>query len=241
VTGTCADRSGWSDKTKTNNMIRHVLFDNDGTIVDTEIIAVNTILELLAEYGHNSLGRDYFCRRFTGMLERDIFALLASDHGIEVPVGFSERLHTLHEIRFEQPLPGIAGMPELFRRLRTPKSMVSNASLRHVSRCLTHLDLHSALDGQIFSAEQVDRPKPFPDVYQYALAQLQLQPADVIVVEDSIPGVTAAKSAGLQVIGFLGAAHIGDGHAEKLADHGADFLAENAAAVEKIFEKLLLL
>ncbi len=222
-------------------MIKHVLFDNDGTIVDTEIIAVNTILELLAEYGHTSLDRDYFCRRFTGMLERDIFALLATDHGIEVSGEFSARLHALHEVRFEQPLPGIPGMPDLFRRLRTPKSMVSNASLKHVYRCLTHLDLHDALDGQIFSAEQVDRPKPFPDVYWHALEQLQLQPAEVIVVEDSIPGVTAAKSAGLQVIGFLGAAHIGDGHAEKLADHGADYLAINAAAVEKIFKNFSLL
>ena len=214
-------------------MLRHVLFDNDGTIVDSEIIAVRLMLRHLASLGIHLDEREY-SQRFPGLLERDIVSILSREHAIEFPSDFLQQLREEHMQAFQRELRAIPGMSSLFRSLRVPKSMVSNGSVRHVERSLRRVRLHHALDGHIFSAEHVERPKPHPDVYQFALDTLRLQPHDVIVVEDSPTGVAAAKSAGLRVVGFLGAAHVFDGHGDKLRSHGADWLAEDAQALGRI-------
>lgn len=214
-------------------MLRHVLFDNDGTIVDSEIIAVRLMLRHLASLGIHLDEREY-SQRFPGLLERDIVSILSREHAIEFPSDFLQRLREEHVQAFQRELRAIPGMSSLFRSLRVPKSMVSNGSVRHVERSLRRVRLRHALDGHIFSAEHVERPKPHPDVYQFALDTLRLQPHDVIVVEDSPTGVAAAKSAGLRVVGFLGAAHVFDGHGDKLRSQGADWLAEDAQALGRI-------
>lgn len=78
----------------------------------------------------------------------------------------------MHIEVFKNELKAIDGMSEIFRNLKVPKSMVSNGSVRHVEYCLKKVDLHGALDGQIFSAEQVEKPKPHPDVYHHAMERL---------------------------------------------------------------------
>lgn len=217
-------------------MLKHVLFDNDGTIVDSEIIAVRSTLQLLGSYGFRMTEQEY-SRRFPGLLERDIIDIISREYGIQIPDDYFDRLRVLHIEGFERDLRAIDGMPAIFRNLKTPKSMVSNGSVRHVERCLRHVSLHDALDGHIFSAEHVERPKPHPDVFEYAMQQLQLDPIDVIVVEDSPTGVTAAKKAGLRVVGFLGATHIHDGHEAHLLDCGADHIASDAKALGGLLEK----
>ncbi len=216
-------------------MLKHVLFDNDGTVVDSEIIAVRSTLRLLEPYGFRMSEQEY-SRRFPGLLERDIIAIISREYGIQVGEDYFDRVWAEHRTAFDRELRAIAGMPTIFRNLKIPKSMVSNGSVRHVERCLRKVRLRHALDGHIFSAEQVGRPKPHPDVFELALEKLQLKPADAIVVEDSPTGVTAAKQAGLRVVGFLGAAHIHDGHHEHLLDCGADFIAADAKELAKLLE-----
>lgn len=218
-------------------LLKHILFDNDGTLVDTEIIAVRTMLSLLRPHGFE-MREEVFSQRYTGLLERDILAHLNREFGLTVEDNFQKRLHDLHIEAFDRDLRSISGMPTIFRRLKLPKSMVSNASRRHVERCLRRVRLHSALDGHIFSAEQVERPKPHPDLYHFALDSLGLQSGEVVVVEDSITGVRAAAAAGLKVVGFLGATHISDGHEDKLLEAGAQLIASDAKALGLIFEKL---
>ena len=217
-------------------MLKHVLFDNDGTVVDSEIIAVRATLSMLAPYGFRMSEQEY-SRRFPGLLERDIVAIISEEYGIQVGDDYFDRLRALHVTSFDRELRAIAGMPTIFRNLKIPKSMVSNGSVRHVERCLRRVRLRSALDGHIFSAEHVDRPKPHPDVYHFALEKLELMPAEILVVEDSPTGVVAAKQAGLRVVGFLGAAHIHNGHKAHLLECGADFIADDAKSLGNLLEK----
>jgi HAD superfamily hydrolase (TIGR01509 family) len=217
-------------------MLKHILFDNDGTIVDSEIIAVRATLSLLAPYGFRMSEQEY-SRRFPGLLERDILAIIREEHGVEVADDYFDKLRALHVEGFERDLRIIPGMERIFRQLRVPKSMVSNGSVRHVVRCLERVGLHDALDGHIFSAEHVARPKPHPDVYRHALEELGLGPSDTLAVEDSPTGVAAAREAGLRVVGFLGAAHIYDGHGERLSAAGANWLAADAAALGVLLQQ----
>lgn len=216
--------------------IKHVLFDNDGTIVDSEIIAARAMLSLLAKHGLHLAEREYNMR-FPGLLDRDIIAALKLEEGFDPPADFSQQLRAAHAGGFHASLRAIKGMPTLFRSLKVPKSMVSNGSVLHVERCLRKVRLRSALDGYIFSAEHVDKPKPSPDVYLFALEKLGLQADQTLVVEDSVTGILAAKSAGIQAIGFLGAAHIHDGHEDKLWEAGADFVASDAKSLSALLKK----
>jgi HAD superfamily hydrolase (TIGR01509 family) len=209
-------------------MLKHILFDNDGTIVDSEIIAIRVMLRHLSAYGVH-IHEHTYSRRYPGLLERDILAMIKTEYGVHFPADFLESLRAEYRRIFDEELRAIPGMPSLFKRLKVPKSMVSNGSVRHVVRCLRRVRLHSALDGHIFSAEHVERPKPHPDVYHHALGVLQLPAEQVLVVEDSPTGVEAAKKAGLAVVGFLGAAHIAEGHETCLRALGADFIAKNAS------------
>lgn len=217
--------------------IKHVLFDNDGTIVDSEIIAVRIMLRMLKPFGLEMSEREY-SHRFPGLRERDIMAILKQEYGIAPPEDFLLQLRAEHIRLFERELRTVPGMHRFFKTLKTPKSMVSNGSVQHVVRSLRRVRLHHALDGQIFSAEHVERPKPHPDIYEYALRQLDLRPGEAVVVEDSVTGVLAAKQAGLFVVGFLGATHIFDGHEERLRQGGADAIAAEANELKRIFQRL---
>lgn len=218
-------------------MIQHILFDNDGTIVDSEIIAVRIMLRMLAPHGFHMTEREY-SRRFPGLREREIMAILREEYGIALSEAFMHELRAEYLRCFDRELRVVPGMYGTFRKLKTKKSMVSNGSVRHVERSLRRVRLLPALDGHIFSAEHVERPKPFPDIYHYALNQLGCHPSEVVVVEDSPTGVTAAKEAGLFVIGFLGATHVFDGHDTQLKHCGADRIAQNARELQHIFESL---
>lgn len=217
-------------------MLKHLLFDNDGTLVDTEIIAVRSFLKMLQPYDFH-MKEGEFSRRYTGLLERDILQNLHHEFGIVVTDDFQEQLRQAHHAGFAQFLKAIPGMPTIFKNLKIPKSMVSNAGVPHVEYCLRRMRIRSALDGHIFSAQQVNQPKPAPDVYHLALETLQLRPSETLAVEDSIAGVRAAAAAGIEVIGFLGAAHSYDGHEAQLLAAGAHYIAQDAKGLAKILEK----
>ena len=219
-------------------MIRHIFFDNDGTIVDSEILAVRSMLKHLAPLGF-AMDEKMYSQRFPGLLEKDILAILEREFQIVVPADFIQRLHHEHVDLFDNHLKAIDGKDHLFRRITIPKSMVSNGSVLHVERCLQRVGLLEDFKGHIFSANQVARPKPWPDVYLHAMQVTGVAPHEAVVVEDSPTGVDAAKAAGLRVIGFLGAAHITDGHDEELLRRGADFIAADSEELEAILANLL--
>lgn len=195
------------------------------------------MLELLSEYGLQ-LSEQEYSQRYPGLRNREILDLLRQDHGFHAPESLVKRIQEFDKDAFYGAMRAIPGMTSLFRRLKVPKSMVSNGSVLHVQMCLQKVRLLSSVDGHIFSAEQVENPKPHPDVYLFALEKIGLQPHHTIVVEDSPTGVMAAKRAGLQSIGFLGAAHVNDGHANELILAGADFIAEDAQALGRLLETM---
>ncbi len=216
--------------------LKHILFDNDGTIVDSEIIASRIMLRHLKRHGFH-ISEPEYNMRFPGLRTRDILIALREEEGFNAPDDLIHVVHEEHNQEFHRSLRAIPGMTSLFRSLKVPKSMVSNGSVRHVDTCLRRVRLRSAVDGHIFSAEQVGSPKPSPDVYLYALETLRLKPSETLVVEDSVTGVMAAKGAGIQVVGFLAATHIHDGHGDKLQAAGADYLIPDAKALHSLLKK----
>lgn len=218
--------------------ITHLLFDCDGVIVDSEIMATRIALVMLAEYGYRS-DEESHCRRFSGMLETDILKVIFSELGRPQPSDLLPRMKAQHHVAFRESLQAIPGMAALMVSIRLPISIVSNSGVAHVEQSLKLAGVDHISEGRIYSAEQVAAPKPAPDVYLHALAQIGLPPAQCLVVEDSVAGVTAAKAAGLTVIGFLGASHIFEGHDQKLREIGVDYLALDAQDLTRILTQLL--
>jgi beta-phosphoglucomutase-like phosphatase (HAD superfamily) len=210
----------------------YILFDFDGVIVDSEILATKAILEVLKPFGCEMNELEY-SQRFSGMMEYEVFKVLQHELDIDDVQACTTAYKKLFWSRYDTDFHCISGMHELVANLQIPASVVSNSNINYLQKSVTKVGLLTSFE-QLFSAQMVERPKPSPDLYNYAAAQLELDRGTSIVVEDSPTGVKAAKEAGFEVIGFLGAGHIFDGHHDLLMDNGADFIARNAQELRAI-------
>jgi len=94
-------------------------------------------------------------------------------------------------------------------------------------------------EGRVFSASNVARGKPHPDIFLHASAEIGVAPRECIVIEDSASGVIAGRAAGCTVIGLLAAGHIREGHAATLKAAGAHYLAADYLEIERIVCNIL--
>lgn len=204
--------------------IKHILFDCDGVLVDTEYIAALKMQEALETRGV-TIDFNSYLQEHSGTTFSAIF-----DHYFDGTMTSQERYDLMMKVEDEvaAEVKTIKGIPELLRDIEKDKSVVSNSSIATVRHALKATDIQHNFNERIFSAEQVPNAKPAPDLYLFAARSLDLHPDEILVVEDSPAGVKAAVSAGLKVIGFTGASHILPGHAEKLKSLGAIEIAPNS-------------
>jgi beta-phosphoglucomutase-like phosphatase (HAD superfamily) len=101
------------------------------------------------------------------------------------------------------------------------------------------LGLTPLFEGRVFSASDVARGKPHPDIFLHAAAKLGVNASDCIVIEDSIGGVTAGRAAGATVIGLTAAGHIQPGHDARLKGAGADHVVASFAELNRVIRPLL--
>jgi HAD superfamily hydrolase (TIGR01509 family) len=219
--------------------IRQLIFDCDGVLVDSEILATRIALDMLKPFGY-AKDEITFASTFSGLQTVKILDILREEEGLAIPPGFDAELWKAFEKAFETELAPVPGMPELITSLpRIPKNVVSNGHGAHVKRSLKITGLEAHFGEEIFGIERVERGKPHPDLYLLAQWRLQRSREDILVIEDSAFGVEAAKAAGLRVIGFTGASHLTDAHAEKLRASGADFTATSATDLDELLKELL--
>ncbi|WP_422723638.1 HAD family hydrolase [Modicisalibacter zincidurans] len=115
-------------------------------------------------------------------------------------------------------------------RRRSRHSTFPNSSRRRVVASLASTGLDAQLgEAPLFTAEQVARPKPAPDIYLLAAESLGVVPEACLAVEDSVSGANAARAAGMTVIGFTGASHIEPGHDARLREAGVWQVLERMA------------
>lgn len=221
-----------------NHPIRQIIFDCDGVLVDSEILASQTVLRMLKPYGF-TMGQEEYSQRFAGKVEEDTLAIVREEYQIDLPADFVSGLRPEIERRLDRELQPIAGMKEVISGLSLPKAVVSNSRLNRVIASLKTTGLSGLFEDDLFAVDMVSRPKPAPDLYEYAASQLGRLPAECLVIEDSPSGVTAAHQAGMPVIGFLGASHIPPGHGDTLRQAGAWTTVDDAAALARLLAEVL--
>jgi HAD superfamily hydrolase (TIGR01509 family) len=212
-------------------MMGLVIFDCDGVLVDSETISCRTETEFLRALGH-PIGFDEFCRRAVGRSRKDINAMLEQLWDRVLPADYGEHVRLATMAAFEQelhPVPGIADVLEQLDEM--PRCVASSSHPTRIARALELTGLDTFFGAHVFSASEVAHGKPAPDLFLHAASRLGVEPTRCIVVEDSVPGVQAAKAAGMIALGFTAGGHCAPEHGAVLRAAGADAIAPNAAAL----------
>jgi len=200
-----------------------VMFDCDGVLVDSEYLAAQINAELLTAAGYPIAAED-LSERYAGFIFTDVLKDIEREAALPLSARILDKSATLFLERVKTDLVATDGIRKAVEALTLPYCLCSNSESQTIKTMLTTVGLYTLFEGRIFSAPEVGskRGKPAPDVFLYAAEQNKVDPARVIVVEDSVPGVTAAKAAGMRVIGYTGARHSYAGHADTLTDAGAE-------------------
>jgi len=200
-----------------------VIFDCNGVLVDGEPIAHAVAAQAFTRAGI-PMTPDLVARFFAGRRPADMVAAVERASGRKLPASFSATIavETLRRFRAElRPTPHAA---YALTWLRGPKCVASSSPYDRIRVSLETTGLLRYFEPSLFSASDVIRGKPAPDLFLRAAARTGVQPSDCIVVEDSPAGVTAATAAGMTAIGFVGGSHAG-------ADLGPMLLAAGARTV----------
>ncbi len=200
-----------------------IAFDCDGVVVDSEMIAAAVDAELLTKAGF-AITAPEVVRRFAGFTSREIAAVVETEMGRPLPASFFEEAKAEIDHRLAAEVKPVPGIHELLDRLEGPRCLCSNSGSERLAITLKKTLLYDRFTPHIFSALEVGthEPKPSPNVYRHAMEQFRAAPRDTVVLEDSVPGVLAARAAGARVVGFTGGSHTFAGHADLLTDAGAE-------------------
>ncbi|WP_457106635.1 HAD family hydrolase [Methylobacterium sp. P5_C11] len=208
-----------------------VIFDCDGVLVDSEPLSLACLTAGLNRIGVD-IDRATVGARFTGTAMPSIMAHIARDYGITAPPGFVEAVKAETLALFDAKLIAMRGVAEAVAALDLPVCVASSSDPVRLRHSLTLTGLLPLFGERVFSSVQVSRGKPFPDLFLFAAARMGVDPAACLVIEDSVPGVTAARSAGMRVAGFTGGGHWGHDPA------GADLLRAGASRIFSDFSAL---
>ncbi|MCA0401054.1 MAG: HAD family phosphatase [Proteobacteria bacterium] len=197
-----------------------ILYDCDGTLIDSEHIAGSVCAEALTRIGF-PMTMETFNARFTGIPAPRTWEILKEEIPFALPEGFNEAIDAEIYRRFESELQPIPGAAEAVRAIGGKRAVASSTRLDSLRKNLIRTGLAPLFDPHIYSASEVARGKPAPDVFLYAAAKIGVDPANAIVIEDSVAGVTAGLRAGMRVIGFHGASNGVEGLDARLLAAGA--------------------
>lgn len=187
-------------------MVKLVIFDCDGVIVDSEPIVAEVTAAVLTSMGW-ALTAEEVLDRFLGCSDDYFLAAVQSHLGRELPEHWEDRFEPLYDAAYATQLKPVDGIVEVLDELTSLDVMTciaSNGGHDKMRRTLGATGLYERFRGRIFSARDVRRGKPAPDLYLHAAERMGAAPKVCVVVEDSPPGVEAARAAGMTCIGFAG-------------------------------------
>jgi HAD superfamily hydrolase (TIGR01509 family) len=207
-----------------------IIFDCDGVLVDSEIVSFEAEAEMFAEIGIGLTAHDLLTR-FLGTSSASMFAAIEQENGIKLPPAFAEQAARRTLEAFDRKLKPIPGVAELLANLPDRKCVASSSEPPRIRHSLSLAGILHHFEPHIFSATQVKRGKPAPDLFLLAAESMSVAPARCLVIEDSVAGVTAARAAGMAVLGFTGGSHCLAGHDENLRTAGAQEVFESMGAV----------
>ncbi|OCK57785.1 HAD family hydrolase [Bradyrhizobium sp. LMTR 3] len=197
-----------------------VIFDCDGVLVDSEVISCRAHAEILNRHGYPITSEQVF-HRFLGRSARQANLEVEAELGRALPDDFHLQLRDELHRTFEADLEPIPHIYSALDAITQPVCVASSGSHQRMRISLGRTRLYDRFAPNIFSASQVSNGKPAPDLFLFAAEQMNVAPERCVVIEDSVPGVTGGRAAGMTVLGFHGGSHCQPGYAEMLRAAGA--------------------
>jgi HAD superfamily hydrolase (TIGR01509 family) len=200
-----------------------VIFDFDGTLVDSEIIAARVEADLITQAGYEITAEE-ICELYAGLTFKDILLRIEDVAAIPLKASLIDRAEELVDQRLKSDARIIEGARDAVSSVATNRCICSNSRAERIGFMMDKTGLAPFFTGRVFSSLDTPsrKPKPAPDVFLHAAATLGANPANTFVIEDSVHGIAGARLAGMRVIGFTGAAHSYPGHADVLTEAGAE-------------------
>jgi D-ribulokinase len=205
-----------------------VIFDCDGVLVDSEVIALAVTRRQLGEAGLR-LTDEETRERFLGLRMDSVVRRVESELGAPLPKAFPDDLSREILGAFARELKGVEGVRQAVGGLLARVCVASSSAPERLSFALRVTGYEALFAPNIFSAAEVAQGKPNPDLFLFAARAMGATPNDCLVIEDSVAGVVAARAAGMRVFGFVGGSHF------SRLDEGTDL---TAAGAELIFDEM---
>jgi HAD superfamily hydrolase (TIGR01509 family) len=178
-----------------------IIFDCDGVLVDSEFITTKIFAKMVTEVGL-TLSHQETIDQFMGRPMINCLEIVEQRLGHALPENFLPGFRSAMLSAFEsqlQPIPGIAAALD---RITIPTCVASSGDHAKIQKTLSMTGLLPRFTDRIFSAADVKRGKPFPDLFLHAAACMNARPECCAVIEDSLAGVQAGIAAGMKVFGY---------------------------------------
>ena len=185
------------------NKFELIIFDCDGVLVDSERIANEVFAKVLNEECGFSLSLEDMFHTFVGHSSSQCMFIVKEMLGKEPPAHLEQRYKDEINHALSTSVEAVSGIEKAIAEISIPFCVASSGSHEKMQTTLGKTKLLKYFEGKLHSSSDVERGKPFPDVYLYAASKMGgLEPSKCLVIEDSPLGVKGAVSAGMTVFGY---------------------------------------
>jgi len=217
-------------------MVKNIIFDFDGVLVDSEMLVGKSFSRYLESLGHIFDEKDF--GKYAGKKTIQIVEILSKKLSIKDSNKFFNDIMSIGLDIYRNELTTVIGAYEYVINSKYKLFIGSNNQKKRIIDGLKTVKLDKYFKPErIYSFDLVDRPKPHPDIYLKVIDENKLNKKETIIIEDSVVGVNAGVSAGIKVIGLTAGGHWYENRNEKeLLDAGAFAVTDDYKKIAEIIE-----
>lgn len=194
-----------------------IIFDCDGVLIDSEVISAQTLIALVRPFGIE-IDAHYVQENFLGRSFPTVASIIRSDFDIALPNDFEASYRSNLLTRFDTELKPTPGIEAVLSALSVDYCVATSSSPERALRSLSMTDLVQFFDASIYTASEVKRGKPAPDLFLHVAQDRGVPVNRCLVIEDSLAGVEAGLAAEMAVLRYVGGMHF-SGIAPRCPDH----------------------
>lgn len=219
-------------------MIKNIIFDFDGVLVDSEILVAKAFSKYMQELGIKTNEKEF--ANLAGKKTVEVIDILSEKYSLKDKQKFFDDIMNIASNIYKKELKTVVGVEEFLKKSKHNLYIGSNSMKNRILDGLKRVELEKYFNpNHIYSFDLVDNPKPHPDIYLKAVNDNDLIIDETIIIEDSVVGVNAGKNANIKVIGLTAGGHWHTDRDEKeLINAGAFATANNYNKIEEIIESL---
>jgi len=217
-------------------MIKNIIFDFDGVLVDSEILVAKAFSKYMKELGIKTNEKEF--ANLAGKKTVEVIDILSKKYSLKNKQKFFDDIMNIASNIYKKELKTVVGVEEFLKKSKHNLYIGSNSMKNRILDGLKRVGLEKYFNpNHIYSFDLVDNPKPHPDIYLKAVNDNDLIIDETIIIEDSVVGVNAGKNANIKVIGLTAGGHWHTDRDEKeLINAGAIATANNYNKIEEIIE-----